>query len=170
MPKSRASVYLDTNIFSLLHYSEGHVESLAQNLRTREWWTRERHFFQIHSSRWTVEELRDGVYRAQSKALAEARRYPFLAKTAAVDECAELYLKKGLVPQGKLGDAIQLALASVHQMDYLLTWNYAHLANVRVQHVLEDLHRDLGWRTPWLVSPDTIPWQSLGNEIKRKTS
>ena len=168
MHRPRATVYIDTNVFSVLHYSEGHVESLAQHLKTREWWAKERSFFRLYSSRWTIDELAEGAYRAQGKALAEARRHSFLPNTAPVGRCAELYLKKGVIPLGKVGDAIQLALASVHQMDYLLTWNYTHLANIRTQHMLENLHRKQGWRTPWLVSPDTIPWQSFGQDVMRR--
>jgi hypothetical protein len=39
---------------------------------------------------------------------------------------------------------------------------------VKIQHLLENLHQSLGWRTPWLVSPDTIPWQSRGEDVRRK--
>jgi hypothetical protein len=167
MAKPLASVYLDTNIFSVLYYSGGHVESLAQHLKTRDWWRTERSLLRIFSSQWTVNELTEGVYESQAEAIAAARRLPFLTKSAAVNRCAELYLQKGIVPPGKLGDSIQLALATVHGMDYLLTWNYAHLANAHIQHRLENLHRGMGWRTPWLVSPDTIPWHSLSQDVRR---
>jgi len=168
MPKPLATAYLDAKIFSFLHYSEGHVESLAHHLKTREWWEKERGFFRLYSSRWTVDELAEGQYRAQEQAVATAKRLPFLPKTTAVDRCAMLYLERGVVPVAKFSDAVQLALATVHEVDYLLTWNYAHLANPQTQHRLETLHRELGWRSPWLVSPDTIQWETLGGDVRRR--
>ena len=77
-------------------------------------------------------------------------------------------LDAGVVPPNKPGDAVQLAFATVHKIDYLLTWNYAHLANLDTQRKLESFCRKQGWRAPFLVSPETIPRQSLGQTIRRK--
>ena len=42
---------------------------------------------------------------------------------------AKIY-KEGLnIPDKSLHDAVYLALASVHNIDYLITWNCTHLAN-----------------------------------------
>ena len=70
--------------------------------------------------------------------------------------------------QSKIGDAIQLAFATVYRVDYLLTWNHAHLANVDVQRRLNEVNRSRGWRSPLLVSPETIPWAALGQTIRRE--
>jgi hypothetical protein len=50
---------------------------------------------------------------------------------------------------------------------YLLTWNYAHLANPIAQAHLDTACRQAGWRAPLLVSPETIPRVALGQSIKR---
>jgi hypothetical protein len=63
---------------------------------------------------------------------------------------------------------VQLAFATVHGIDYLLTWNYAHLANLDTQGRLREINRRHGWRTPFLVSPETIPKVTLGQVIRRK--
>jgi hypothetical protein len=49
------------------------------------------------------------------------------------------------MPQSPTGDALHLALASVHGCDFLLTWNCVHLANPNkldhIRHVNERLKR-----------------------------
>ena len=74
------------------------------------------------------------------------------------------------MPRNKPGDAAQLAVAVVHRMDYLLTWNYAHLANPVTQARGEVVVAKLEYRMPWLVSPDSIPHATLGQTIRRPKS
>ena len=100
--------------------------------------------------------------------LTAVRRLTFLRETPEVKSCAALYLEIGLVPATKIGDAIQLAFATIHRVDYLLTWNHAHLENVDVQRRLNEVNRSRGWRSPLLVSPETIPWAALGQTIRRQ--
>jgi hypothetical protein len=164
----KPSVYVDTNIFSVMHARSGNIFSLAWRLKTREWWEKERRFFALVTSGRTEDELAQGEYLGQAMALAAARRLRFLSETPGVKQCAALYLDRSLVPKSKLGDAIQLAFATVHRVNYLLTWNCAHLANVDVQRRLRELNESRSWRTPLLVSLETIPWVTLGQNVRRK--
>lgn len=168
MGKRKATVYLDTNIPSILCYRGPHIGPRHQQNITREWWAAERKWFKIHGSVFTEGELRQGSYRGQARALKLIRRLPYLPFTVAIRKCADVYLKEKLIPAERPGDAIQLAFATVHEIDYLLTWNYAHLANVDTRLKLHKLHRRMGWRTPLLVSPETIPRRSLGQTIERR--
>jgi hypothetical protein len=165
---TKPTLYLDTNIVSMLHYRGAHAMARVQHQLTVDWWKYERGHFQLVASQWTEDELSDGYYSGQSAALAAVRRLRYLPRTADVLRCATCLTDAGVVPKTKLGDAIQLAFATIHRIDYLLTWNFAHLANVQVQHNMDALNRRQGWWSPLLVSPQTIPWASLGQEIGRK--
>ncbi len=46
---------------------------------------------------------------------------------------AEGYIARGIFHRKYIGDALHVALASFHKIDYLVTWNFGHLANVRRQ-------------------------------------
>jgi hypothetical protein len=52
-------------------------------------------------------------------------------------DLAEAIINAGLVPVRYAEDAVHIALASVHGMDFLLTWNCAHLANPTIRRNLE---------------------------------
>lgn len=60
-------------------------------------------------------------------------------------------------------------LSAAHGIDYLLTWNYAHLANPIAQGSLERICRSLRLRAPLLVSPESIPQVRFGQTIRRRT-
>jgi len=166
-PSRKPTVYLDTNILSVLFYRGGNIPNLARQLKTQDWWEQERKHFALVTSGRTEDELAHGVYRGQSAALAAARRLTFLHESSAVKQCASVYLENALIPATKFGDAIQLAFAVIHRIDYLLTWNHAHLANMKVQKKLEAINKKRKWRSPWLVSPETIPWLIMGQNIRR---
>jgi hypothetical protein len=53
-------------------------------------------------------------------------------------------------------------------VDYLLSWNHAHLVKWEVQERLIELSRSLGYRAPILVTPETIQQVRLGQAIRRR--
>jgi hypothetical protein len=170
MAQHKPTIYLDTNVLSVYCYRGPHLSTIHQHLVTREWWDSERRWFRVHGSVFTEGELRQGSYKGQEQALKLVRRLPYLPFVDAVRECAEEYLEERIIPVERPGDAVQLAFATVHQMDYLLTWNYAHLANLDTQRKLKNLNDRQKRRTPFLVSPETIPRMALGQVIRRKTN
>lgn len=168
MKRYLPKVYLDTNVLSALHYEGGSIQGTHRRLLTREWWKMERRNFSVFASPFTDAELRRGKYPGQKEALAEARRLPYLRYTKDIDRTAEIYVDRGLVPPGKVSDAVQLAFATIHMIDYLLTWNYAHLMNPDVQLRIWEINRRLGLRAPLIESPESMPRASLGQIVRRK--
>jgi len=165
--KRLPTVYLDTSLLSALHYRGGSVDGIYFQAATREWWDTEKRYFRLLASTITENELREGKYGAQAAAIAEVLRLTYLRVTKEVEECSQRYAEVGLVPKDKHADALQLALASVHAVDYLLTWNYAHLANPTTQARLAEWNLQRGLWVPLLVSPETIPRVTLGQSLRR---
>jgi hypothetical protein len=62
----------------------------------------------------------------------------------------------------------EMAVSAAHEVDYLLTWNYAHLANPIAQKRLEAICGELHLRAPFLVSPESIPQVRFGQTIRRR--
>jgi predicted nucleic acid-binding protein len=47
-----------------------------------------------------------------------------------IEKLVSAYLKEQIVPQNKLLDALHVAIATVNNMDFLVSWNFRHLANI----------------------------------------
>jgi hypothetical protein len=168
MARKKPTVYLDTSFISAYWNESADVVLSSRRIITREWWRDERPFFAVFASSGTEQELRAGVYPRQSECLKMVRRIPYLQINKAILELAEEIRLHQLVPATKEGDALQMAIATVHEVDYHLTWNYAHLANPDAQDRLASLCRRLNMRVPSMVSPDTMPRVSLGQITRRK--
>ena len=47
-----------------------------------------------------------------------------------IERLANLYIDKGIIPVSKVADALHIAISTIDFFDYLVSWNYKHLANV----------------------------------------
>ncbi len=68
-------------------------------------------------------------------------------------EVAQVYWKHKLMPRLPVRDAFHLAVASFYHMDFLLTWNCIHLANVNKMKHLMRINQLLNLPSPQLVTP-----------------
>ena len=164
----KPTIYLDTNIISAYWHEGRDVAAGACRIHTREWWKLERLYFSVFVSATTINELQAGSFRRQSDCLKTARSLRRLAMTGNAKHVLNEILEAGLIPETKPGDALPMAVSVAHEVDYLLTWNYAHLANPIVQERLEMLCQKLAMRPPLLVSPETIPQVRFGQDIRRR--
>src|SRR5205085_740541 len=96
------------------------------------------------------------------------RRPRFLPVTAAARKLTEEIMRRKLVPPNKTGDAAHLAIAAAHNIDFLLTWNYAHMANPVIQARFDTVCGTEGLVAPFMVSPESIPQVRFGQSIRRK--
>ena len=101
--------------------------------RTRQWWDEERHLYDLYTSEFTLAELAEGDFPRKEQAIQLVRDLPRLAPMEEIEEIVEMYVAHYLVPSSDIRDGFHLAFACFYKMDYLLTWNCAHLANIRKQ-------------------------------------
>jgi len=64
--------------------------------------------------------------------------------------------KPGAVPTEAVVDATHIAIATVHGMAYLLTWNCAHIANATMRTRIETICRSEGYEPPVLCTPEEL--------------
>ncbi len=69
---------------------------------------------------------------------------------------AEGYISRGIFHRKFIADAFHVALASIHKVDYLVTWNFGHLANVRKQARIRLFNTAAGFFSPAIVTPEFL--------------
>ncbi len=68
-----------------------------------------------------------------------------LENTPEVEELAKMYMEHGIVPEKKRDDALHVAIATVTEVDALVTWNYKHLANLRKAELFHGVSLEIGY-------------------------
>ena len=104
-----------------------------------EWRNQHRSRFSLFVSGLVLKEAGGGDPAAASRRLAKLGGVAILEQTDDVTALARDFLKAELVPARAVEDAFHVATATVHGMDYLLTWNCRHIANAEIVGRLADL-------------------------------
>ncbi len=156
-PPRLPKVYLETTILGYLaaRPSRDLVVAAHQEL-TFEWWTRRRSGFDLHCSELVIEEasLGDGDTSRRRLALLEGVRVLRIDDRA--KELADRLLESGCLPHKARVDALHIAIAAVGSVDFLLTWNCRHIANVQSRSSIDCLCREQGHEPPLLCTPQEL--------------
>ena len=150
------SVYAETSVPSAHVTTRQDAGSLYRRGVTRAWWARWAMQYDLYISNAVILELNAGEWPGKEEALELVRGVPGLDITDEVESVARRYMAERLVPGEAGADAVHLAVACVHSMDYLLTWNIRHLANPNKFEHLVVVNRRLGLMTPAIVTPEGL--------------
>jgi hypothetical protein len=69
---------------------------------------------------------------------------------------AHIYVETLPLPRSALADALHLALASLNEMDYVLTWNCRHIARGSIKRSLPDVNAARQLTTPTICTPEEL--------------
>lgn len=70
--------------------------------------------------------------------------------------CLRRFAGDGEVLVRAAEDALHNAVAAVHGVEYLLTWNYKHIANATMRQAIERACRDAGYEPPVICTPEEL--------------
>ena len=148
----KQSLYLETSVVGA-YLDNG--EPFRRDLTIR-WWEHEMPDYRAVVSPLVEREL---------ERLAEPHRSSYLKLIASLEQVelteeatilAEGYVARGIFHRKFIADALHVAIASVHKVDYLVTWNFGHLANVRRQARIKLFNTAAGFYVPMIVTPEFL--------------
>lgn len=150
-------VYIETTIPSYLAAQPSRDVVLAgKQETTREWWARYGQKLDLFTSTVCLEEASQGDPEAARKRLEVLETLPLLEMTESVESVAGQLVESGLIPHKCARDAFHIAFATVHDLDVLLTWNCAHLANAFMLRDMAKKLRELGYEPPVICTPEEM--------------
>ena len=151
------SVYLETTFISYL------VARLSRDLPvaghqqlTQEWWANRRSQFECFVSQVVIDESSAGDPNEAQKRLGIIANLQALNLTAETEALTQTILSSGVLPIQAARDAAHVAVATVHGVDYLLTWNCKHLANAQIIRRIEAVCTKSGYRMPLICTPEEL--------------
>jgi predicted nucleic acid-binding protein len=148
----KQSLYLETSVVGA-YLDNG--EPFRRDLTIR-WWEHEMSEYRATVSPLVMREL---------ERLPEPHRTAYLKLVAPLEQLemtdeatilAEGYISRGIFHRKYIADALHVAVASVHKIDYLVTWNFGHLANVRRQARIRLFNTAAGFFVPMIVTPEFL--------------
>jgi hypothetical protein len=152
-----STVYVETSIISYLTgRANRNVVITAHQQLTRKWWGVQRQQFELFVSPLVLQEGAAGNPIIAQQRLEMVRGLPVLAVTPEAAALAEQLMRSGPLPPKAEVDALHIGIATVHGMEYLLTWSCKHIANARMRSQIEAICRNLRYDPPIMCTPEEL--------------
>jgi predicted nucleic acid-binding protein len=153
----RPAVYLETSVISYLvgHLSRDVVVLGNQEL-TRDWWANRRALYELFVSEVVISEVGSGDADLARQRVAICADLRLLAVSDDAERLAPLLTKAAGMASNAATDALHVALAAVHGMDYLLSWNCTHIANATMRRAIDKQCRSSGYEPPVICTPQEL--------------
>jgi hypothetical protein len=150
-------LYLETTIPSYLTSWPSRDLVIAGHQQiTKEWWKKRKRAFDIYISQLVVDEAKAGNDEAARERLNAIGDLSLLDITEEVERLAIRILTSGVIPKKAATDAAHIAIATVHGMEYLMTWNCVHLANAIITKAVARICRQEGFECPIICTPEEL--------------
>jgi len=152
----KRKIYVETSVISYLtaRPSKTIIGAAHQQL-TLAWWEK-REQYELMVSEVVLRECGAGDSESAVKRLEVIRDLPLLLITEQAIKIAEALIKQKIVPLKAIEDALHIAIATAHSVDYLVTWNCRHIANPEIQRGIASYLEQIGAVLPFICTPEEL--------------
>src|SRR3990170_2798160 len=127
-------VYVETTVLGYLtSWPSGDLVVAGRQKITRDWWRYAVNVFDLVVSELVHREASAGDPQATGDRLEALKDLPVLAVGQRAADFARALVAGGAVPSTEAEDALHIALAVVNGIEYLVTWNFKHIANAAMR-------------------------------------
>ena len=153
----KPKLYMETTVPSYLtgRPSRDVIVAGHQQL-TWEWWKKRKTSFNIYISQFVLDEANAGDPEAAKRRLDVLTGFELLDINDAVTNLASAILKAGIIPQKAATDAAHIAVATVHHIQFLMTWNCTHIANAEITEEINRVCAKYGFICPVICTPEEL--------------
>ena len=128
----------------------------GRQLVTREWWNYATDKYRLFASQLVIDECSAGDPDVAAERLAVLDTLEFVAASPDADELTKELMRAGAIPATEPRDALHISLATVNGLEYLVTWNFKHIANATTREKIEQVCRGAGFEPPIICTPDEL--------------
>lgn len=149
---AKRKVYLDTSVISA-YLDEKHPERMQL---TREAWDIIT-TYGVYISTVNIREINDNSSRdLRRKMMNSIERFDVLELNEESVRLANIYIKHGIFPERFRDDALHVAVATVNDMDYLLSWNFRHIIKLRTKRMVNLVNLTSGYKEVEIITPPEL--------------
>ncbi len=153
----KPTVYVETSVIGdLTSWPSGDLVVAARQKITRDWWRDAQARFELIVSDVVLREAGTGDPQAVQDRLATLNGLPILPPSQEAQDLADALLAQGAVPITEPEDAAHIALAVVNGIEYLVTWNFKHIANAAMRLKINNVCTTAGYVPVAICTPEEL--------------
>jgi hypothetical protein len=151
------TVYIESSVISYLTAKPSRDLIISANQQiTYDWWKNYKSIFACFISDVVMDEIKLGDEIAANRRIEAVSEFQYLIIVNEIKFLSEKYLKLFQIPDKSKLDALHLAIAVYHRIDYLLSWNCKHIANAFVNKKLREFNLLNDLHVPILCTPNEL--------------
>jgi len=155
-------VYVETSVVSCLTARPSRND--VMQTATKLWWQKYQPQCEAIVSELVDLEIEEGDADAVRRRQESVAMLPRVRITDETSVLAKRLLQVHALPAVAQDDAMHVALAAVHTMDILLTWNCRHIANGRTMSKILDTITEAKYKPPMIMTP-TFFLETMGESL-----
>ncbi|MCL2834366.1 MAG: PIN domain-containing protein [Treponema sp.] len=150
----KQKVYLETTMFN--YYFDKSKDAQPPTVALFEAITSGQ--FEGYTSIYAYNELDNAPEPQRSKILKLIEKYNIkvLGTSDEVIQLAEKYMTNNIIPKKKRIDALHIAIASVNELEIILSFNFKHINKLKTKTLIPAINRILGYREIFIAQPEEV--------------
>jgi len=149
----KESLYLDTSVPSAYYDKRAKERKDA----TIKFWKEVLPHYQVYVSEITVKELDDTKDENLRKRLRRLiKGFKILKSNKKIRDLARIYIERGVFPERYVDDALHVAITTLYEISYLVSWNFEHLVKVKTRKWVNSVNTLEGFTEIEIVSPQEL--------------
>lgn len=146
--KRKLKIYLDTSVINFLYYDkapdyrEATIELFENFIRTE--------VYETYISAYVIDEINATNDKLKKNELLDTIiKYPIntleISDFQELQKLADTYVQKNIIPEKKYLDALHIAISVINNMNFLVSWNFRHLANVNKERLVHSVNLEMNY-------------------------
>ena len=161
----KPTAYIETSVVSYLAARPSRdVVVAAYQQVTRDRWRIASDRFDPVASALVVAEAGAGDAQAAQDRLRALETVTLIEATADAERLAQRLIDNAAVPLQAADDAARIAIAVTNGVNFLVTWNFRHIANAAIRTRIERTCREAGYEPPVICTPNELLETDDGND------
>jgi len=103
-----------------------------------------------------IEKTKEESKRNMLKGVIRSHNLKALERTDEAEKLAKEYLKEGVASEKHFNDPLHIALAVVHGMDAIVSWNLEHIVKLKTMAIIRKVNKRLEYPDILIVTPEEV--------------
>lgn len=147
--------YIETSVFSFV-FAEDDLK--RRDLTKKFLDSLQQESAEIYISAVLIDEINEAPEQLKKKLLELIEKYQpiLLSIDNETKELADKYVGEKIIPRKYIEDAYHLAVASVNDIDVIVSWNFQHIVKLKTKIEVNGVNKLLGYHEIEICSPEEV--------------
>ena len=154
----KLKLYLDTSIINFVIAEDSLIEKQVTRQLLREI---EREKYEVFISEVVLLEINRAPEAISQKLKSIVKDLD--AEELSIDQESQMlanrYIEEGIIPEKYENDALHIAIASVNNLDVIVSWNFRHIVKLKTKREVTGVNAIMGYKEIEIYSP----WEVVEN-------